>query len=274
LKLNNARWYTFVYGKRKFKLIAAILAGGYGTRLGEITETIPKPMVKIGGKPILWHIMKYFSTYGITEFVVLGGYQCEVIKKYFADFELNNSDIRFSLADGKRTYLSESSENWRVTVLDTGLNVSTGTRLLKAKNFLESSGQFFLTYGDGLSDIDLDKMREQYKNTNCDAMLAGVNPPGRYGQLNIECGKVVSFHEKAPESGYINGGFFIFNNNIFDSIPMEDSSLEVDVLTHVASKGKLNVFEHNGYWQSMDTPRDVRILEDLWALGTAPWKKW
>ena len=231
-------------------------------------------MVKIGGKPILWHIMKYFSSFGVSDFIILGGYQCEVIKKYFADFELNNSDIHFSLSDGSRTYLSGSTENWSVTVLDTGLNVSTGTRLLKAKHLLETADEFFLTYGDGLSDIDLNKMKITFNSVNCDAMLAGVNPPGRYGQLNIEGEKVVSFQEKAPESGFINGGFFILNKNIFNYIPQYDSSLEVDVLTEVASKGKLNVFEHSGYWQSMDTPRDVRILEDLWVSGTAPWKKW
>lgn len=252
---------------------AVILAGGLGTRLGEITESIPKPMVKIGEKPILWHIMKNYSSFGVNEFIILAGYKSEMIKSYFVDFLFQNSNIMVETKTGKIRVLEDDTDDWKVSIIDTGQNVLTGTRIKRSEPFIEHQN-FFLTYGDGLSNIDHGKVKNKMISGNGLISLTAVNPPGRYGQIEIANGQVNSFHEKNSEIGHINGGFFAINIRLLSEMDSSDFSFETDFLPEVANSGNLDAHIHDGFWQSMDTPRDVKILNDIWETGNAPWKTW
>ncbi len=253
---------------------AVILAGGLGTRLGEITENIPKPMVRIGGRPILWHIMKHYGTFGITRFIILGGYKCEIIKRYFCDYALNTSDIEVHIGTGAVKFIDPSCEDWSVTILDCGDTAGTAERIRAARRQLQGASGFFLTYGDGVSDVQIPQVADVLTQHHALITLTAVAPPGRYGQLHIEGNQVTSFSEKPPESGRINGGFFAARRELLDEIDDDAISFEADVLPQIAARGQLVAYEHDGFWQSMDTPRDVTYLQELWAAGSAPWRTW
>jgi len=252
---------------------AVILAGGFGTRLGEVTESVPKPMVNIGSKPIIWHIMKNYSKFGINKFVILAGYKSEKIKEYFINFNSINSDIHVEISLGKLRFINENKEDWNVTILDTGNNILTGTRVKKSEPYIDSDN-FYLTYGDGLSDVDHSLVMEKMLTGKKLIALTAVKPPSRYGQLVIEKGLVSSFEEKKPETGYINGGFFAVSREIFKLMDSTNFSLENDLLPKIAKANNLDAFIHEGFWQSMDTPRDLKLLNDIWENKIAPWKTW
>jgi glucose-1-phosphate cytidylyltransferase len=249
---------------------AVILAGGLGTRLGEITETIPKPMVKIGAKPILWHIMQNYASAGVADFVILAGYKSEIIKNYFANFGLLNSDIKVEIKKGTIKFLSNLQEDWNVTVVDTGVDALTGTRVARSAPYIKSNN-FFLTYGDGLSDVNHNEVMQKLVEGNHLVTLTAVNPPGRYGQITVVNGFVKDFEEKKPENGYINGGFFSCSGRIFDVMESTNFSFENTFLPQLAEMRKLGAYFHNGFWQSMDTPRDVKYLNEVWNNNLAPW---
>lgn len=252
-----------------------ILAGGLGTRISEESHLIPKPMIKIGGKPILWHIMQYFSSFGHKEFIILAGYKQEVIKDYFNNYYLHNSDTTFHLKDQTINLVRSYSDDWVVTVLDTGLETMTAGRLFVAKDHLVNDNSFFLTYGDGLSDVNLDELQKCHKNSSSIVTLTAIRPKGRFGSLTINSSNFVeSFKEKTDnESSWVNGGFMIMNNSIFDYIFDQKNILETDILPKIAFGNKLQSFKHYGFWQSMDTLRDKQLLEDLIAANNTPWLK-
>lgn len=250
---------------------AVILAGGLGTRLGEITESIPKPMVRIGEKPILWHIMQSYASTGVREFVILAGYKAEIIKNFFVNFGALNSDISVEIKNGTVKFLSDFQEDWTVKVIDTGIDAMTGTRVaMSAPHVLGEN--FYLTYGDGLSDVNHNEVMQNLLVGDHLITLTAVNPPGRYGQIAIEKGLVQDFEEKKRESGYINGGFFGCNRKIFDLMDSKDFSFENEFLPKLAEMNKLGAHIHEGFWQSMDTPRDVQSLNETWKKNEAPWK--
>jgi len=254
---------------------AVILAGGLGTRISEETDNKPKPMVEIGFKPILWHIMKNYSVAGINDFVVCCGYKGYVIKEYFANYFLHMSDVTFSMSDNKMQVHSESAEPWNVTLVDTGLETMTGGRLKRVKEYIKDDEYFCMTYGDGLSDIDIKALVEFHKNQGTLATLSGVYPPGRFGSLDIEGNKVRSFKEKPKGDGSrINGGFFVLNPQVLDLINDDECVWEQEPMESLARDGQMSVFFHDGFWQPMDTLRDKLLLEDLWSSGSAPWKRW
>jgi glucose-1-phosphate cytidylyltransferase len=254
---------------------AVILAGGLGTRISEETDSKPKPMVEIGFKPILWHIMKIYSAAGINDFVVCCGYKGYVIKEYFANYFLHMSDVTFSMSDNKMQVHSESAEPWNVTLVDTGLETMTGGRLKRVKEYIKDDEYFCMTYGDGLSDIDIKALVEFHKNQGTLATLSGVYPPGRFGSLDIEGNKVRSFKEKPKGDGSrINGGFFVLNPQVLDLINDDECVWEQEPMESLARDGQMSVFFHDGFWQPMDTLRDKLLLEDLWSSGSAPWKRW
>ena len=254
---------------------AVILAGGLGTRLSEETHLKPKPMVEIGGKPILWHILKIYSTYGVNDFVICCGYKGYVIKEYFANYFLHSSDVTFHMSSSNQMQVhSCKSEPWKVTLVDTGDHTQTGGRLLRVRSFLEDQ-TFFFTYGDGLSDLNLSHLLQHHHESSCTASLTAVRPPGRYGLLQIESGLVRSFHEKADsDSAFINGGFFALEPSIFSHITCDETSFELDVLPTLATKGQLSAFTHTGFWHAMDTLRDRNYLDRLWLDEHAPWRSW
>jgi glucose-1-phosphate cytidylyltransferase len=253
-----------------------ILAGGYGSRLGHITEAIPKPMVEIGGKPILWHIMKYYSTYGVKEFVVLLGYKGKVIKNYFYNYYANNRNFEINLATGETSFLENSDkEDWKVTLLDTGLDNLKGSRIKQAESLM--GGVNFMTYGDGVCDVDLDQLMSFHKKHGKTVTMTGVHPPSRFGELNLEGNKVVSFEEKPQIStgGLINGGFMIFNKNMLDTLSLDkDCDFEFGPLEGLAQDGEIMVYKHDGEWECIDTERDLNYLNKVWNNGNAFWKKW
>ena len=250
-----------------------ILCGGLGTRLAEETQVKPKPMVEIGGRPILWHIMKIYEQHGFMDFVLALGYKGEVIKDYFLNYHARMSDLSIQLKTGNLEYTNPTAEDWRVSLIDTGANTMTGGRLLRLKEHLASCGTFMLTYGDGLSSVDIKALVEFHRSHGKLATVTAVRPPVRFGELAICDGLVTSFQEK-PQAGegWINGGFFVLEPDVFDFISDDTVMWERAPLEMLAAKGELMAFHHPGYWQCMDTLRDKMTLEDLWVSGKAPWK--
>lgn len=251
-----------------------ILAGGFGTRLTEHTEIKPKPMVEIGGKPILWHIMKHYSAYGFNEFVIALGYKSEVIKQYFFDYYRRSRNVTVNLGTGEIAVEENNGEDWIVHLVDTGLHTNTGGRVKRLAKWLKGE-PFMLTYGDGVCNVDLKGLLDFHQQKGCMGTITAVRPPARFGGLDLQGDTVGEFTEK-PQigEGWINGGFMVFQPDILDLIPSDDTSLEKDVLESMAAQGKLTAFRHDRFWQCMDTIRDVRLLENLWQSGDAPWKVW
>jgi glucose-1-phosphate cytidylyltransferase len=254
---------------------AVILAGGLGTRISEETYIKPKPMIEIGGKPILWHIMKIYSSHGINDFVICCGYRGYVIKEYFANYFLHMSDVTFDMALNKMEVHHRNAEPWRVTLIDTGDETMTGGRLKRAEDFVKDEEAFCFTYGDGVADIDIMELIKFHKQHGKQATVTAVQPPGRYGALKMDGKKVVSFIEKpGGDGGRINGGFFVLSPKCLDYIDGDATPWESAPLVRLASNGELIAFEHEGFWQPMDTLRDKNQLEELWLSGSAPWKSW
>ncbi len=255
-------------------MIAVILAGGLGTRLSEETSLRPKPMVEIGGKPILWHIMKTYSTYGVNDFVICCGYKGYVIKEYFANYFLHMSDVTFDMTHNRMEVHQEFAEPWRVTLVDTGDETLTGGRLKRVRDYIGDE-DFCFTYGDGVSDVDVGKLIEHHTKAGKLATLTAVQPPGRFGVLDIDNQMVRSFQEKPHSAGsWINGGFFVLSSKVIDYIEGDATVWERDPMEQLAQEGQLNAFHHDGFWQPMDTLRDKHLLESLWQSGRAPWKVW
>lgn len=254
---------------------AVILAGGLGTRIAEESDSKPKPMVEIGGRPLLWHIMKIYSHHGIRDFVVCLGYKGYVIKEFFFNYYRHMSDMSINLSTGEHQIINNHAEDWRITLIDTGQETMTGGRLKRAAPYLDNES-FCLTYGDGLSDIDITAEITFHKNQRKLATVAAVQPPGRFGVLNIDpTQKVTSFEEKpSDEIGWINGGFFVLEPPVMEYIEDDTTSWEREPLANLAKDGGLAAFKHTGYWQPCDTLRDKRELENLWNQGNAPWCTW
>ncbi|MBK9578070.1 MAG: glucose-1-phosphate cytidylyltransferase [Fibrobacteres bacterium] len=251
---------------------AVILAGGLGTRLAEETTVKPKPMVEIGGKPILWHIMRHFSRYGIQEFVICLGYKGHLIKEWFSNYFLYASDVTFDLRDNSMQVHQNASEPWRVTLVDTGDATQTGGRLKRIRPYLDNQ-PFCMTYGDGLSDVDITKLIEFHKRQKTKATLTAIQPPGRFGSIDFKRQKVVGFHEKPAGDGtWINGGYFVIDPSALETIEGDDTVWERGPMEALAAKGELSAYQHDGFWQCMDTLRDKTLLESLWESGNAPWK--
>ena len=254
---------------------AVILAGGFGTRLSEETDSQPKPMVQIGGKPILWHIMKIYSAHGINDFIICCGYKGYVIKEYFSNYFLHMSDVTIDMENNEVTIHNRRAESWRITLVDTGDNSMTGGRLLRVKEFIENEESFCFTYGDGVGDINISKLIKYHNSHGKKATLTATYPSGRFGALEIESGAVKSFQEKPKgDGGLINGGFFVLNPSVIDLIQSDDVIWEQEPLSSLAKNNQLMAFEHNGFWQPMDTLRDKMLLEKLWNDNVAPWKVW
>ena len=254
---------------------AVILAGGLGTRISEETSTRPKPMVEIGGKPILWHIMKTYSYHGINDFVICCGYKGYIIKEYFANYFLHMSDVTFDMSKNSMEVHQRSAEPWRVTLVDTGEDTMTGGRLKRVADYVKDEGAFCLTYGDGVSDINITELIAFHQAQNVKATLTAAIPPGRFGALDIDGNKVGSFMEKPKgDGGMINGGFFVLSPEVLDYIEDDSTIWEREPLEHLAQEGDLAAFQHHGFWQPMDTLRDKIHLEELWQSGQAPWKVW
>ena len=251
-----------------------ILAGGYGTRISEESARRPKPMVEIGGMPILWHIMKMYSTHGIHEFVICLGYKGYMIKEYFANYFLHMSDITFDLSKNELEVHQNFAEPWRVTLVDTGDGTMTGGRLKRVRQYLDEE-DFCFTYGDGLSDIDITAEIAFHRAHGLQATMAAVQPPGRFGGIRLDEERVVGFQEKPlGDGGWINGGFFVLSARVIDLIEGDKTYWEHEPLTRLAAQGQLAGYEHRGFWKPMDTLREKRQLEALWAAGDAPWKIW
>ncbi len=251
-----------------------ILAGGFGTRLSEETVVKPKPMVEIGGKPILWHIMNIYSAYGFNEFIIALGYKGEMIKEYFLNYYYNQSDLIIDLKSGKVSAENNNFKDWVVHLVDTGLNSMTGGRLHRLKDRLKGE-TFMLTYGDGVSNVDLKKLVEFHEFHGKIATVTAVRPSARFGGMKFDGNNVIEFTEK-PQTGegWINGGFFVFEPAVFDYLHGDDTVLEADPLENLAKDGQLMAYKHEGFWQCMDTLRDKKLLEELWESGNAPWKVW
>ncbi len=251
---------------------AVILAGGYGTRISEESHLRPKPMIEIGGKPILWHIMKWYSRFGINEFIICAGYKQDVIKEWFANYFIHTSDITFDFTNGRDIIVhSKHAEPWKVTVVDTGLNTMTGGRIKRVKDYIGSE-PFCMTYGDGVSDVDVTKLIEFHNVQRHIATLTGVQPEERFGILDIEDVSIRAFREKnKSDAGWINGGFMVLEPQIFDYLSGDECIFEREPLERLAQEGQLDCYKHEGFWQCMDTLRDKEKLEKLWASGNAPW---
>lgn len=254
---------------------AVILAGGLGTRLSEETSVRPKPMVEIGGKPILWHIMKMYSHHGINDFIICCGYKGYFIKEYFANYFLHMSDITFDMQKNEMHVHQRRAEPWKVTLVDTGDNSMTGGRLGRVADYVKDEDAFCLTYGDGVSDIDIAATIQFHKSHGKAATLTATYPPARFGALEIEQQQVKSFQEKPKGDGaMINGGFFVLSPQVLKYIKNDATIWEQEPLMQLAQSGELMAYEHTGFWQPMDTLRDKHLLEELWSSGQAPWKKW
>lgn len=254
---------------------AVILAGGLGTRISEESHLKPKPMIEIGGKPILWHIMKIYSHYGISEFIICCGYKGYIIKEYFANYFLHMSDVTFDMQANKMQVHRKKAENWKVTLVDTGEATLTGGRLKRVAEYLHPNEPFCFTYGDGLADIDIEKQIAFHKKHGQLATMTAVVPPGRYGAVEICDDAIVRFNEKpSGQGGLINGGFFVLSPTVIDFIRDDNSSWEGETLLKLVQMGQLMSFEHDGFWQAMDTLREKNILQELWDSGGAPWKLW
>lgn len=253
---------------------AVILAGGFGTRISEESHLRPKPMIEIGGRPILWHIMKTYAHFGIKEFIVCLGYRGYAIKEYFANYFLHMSDVSFDMAHNRMDVLQNSVEPWRVTLIETGANTMTGGRLKRVRDHIGDE-TFCLTYGDGLADIDMSAQLAFHRAHKRLATVTAIQPPGRFGALVIDAGRVVSFQEKpAGDGAWISGGFFVLEPKAIDLVDGDETSWEGSTLVQLAEQGDLMSYQHRGFWQPMDTMRDKNLLEDLWASGKAPWKVW
>ncbi|RMT93784.1 hypothetical protein ALP39_200424 [Pseudomonas marginalis pv. marginalis] len=254
---------------------AVILAGGLGTRLSEETSTRPKPMVEIGGKPILWHIMKMYSAHGINDFIICCGYKGYVIKEYFANYFLHMSDVTFNMRDNTMQVHDKRAEAWSVTLVDTGDDSMTGGRLRRVADYVKDEESFCFTYGDGVGDIDITASIAFHKQHGKAATLTATYPPGRFGALDIRQGQVLNFKEKPKGDGaMINGGFFVLKPEVLDYVTDDSSVWEQEPLMNLAAENRLMAFEHQGFWQPMDTLRDKHHLEELWTSGKAPWKTW
>lgn len=250
------------------------MAGGLGTRIAEETHLVPKPMIEIGGHPILWHIMKIYENFGVNDFIVCLGYKGYVVKEFFMNYALHNADVTINTRSHELTFHSNASEDWTVTLVDTGADSMTGGRLRRIRPWIDST--FFATYGDGLADIDLRASLEHHQNTGLLATMTTVTPPGRYGAIQADSNGVVQqFLEKPPGDGAsINGGFFVLEPEVLDLIDSDQTIFEEETLPKLAELGQLSAFEHHGFWQPMDTLREKRLLENLWQSSSAPWKSW
>lgn len=254
---------------------AVILAGGFGTRISEESGSKPKPMIEIGGRPILWHIMKIYSSFGVNDFVVCCGYKGYVIKEYFANYFLHMSDVTFNMQNNEMEVHSQNAEPWKVTLVDTGESTMTGGRLKRVRDYVKDEDAFCFTYGDGVSDLDIGETIAFHKDHGKLATVTAVQPPGRYGAIQTDGNLVKSFSEKPRgDGGLINGGFFILSPDSIDLIEGDHTVWEAGPLNQLAEMGELMSFEHKGFWQPMDTLREMNLLEDLWTAGSAPWKKW
>jgi glucose-1-phosphate cytidylyltransferase len=254
---------------------AVILAGGFGTRISEETDLKPKPMVEVGGKPILWHIMKIYSSHGIKDFIICCGYRGFVIKEYFANYFLYQSDITFDMANNTMKVHEKRAEPWKITLVDTGENTMTGGRLKQVADYIKDEEYFLFTYGDGVSDVNITDTISFHREHKKLVTLTATYPPGRFGALKINHQQVESFQEKPRGDGaLINGGFFVLSPKALDYIEDNNTIWEKDPLTKMAADGELMAFEHDGFWQPLDTLRDKNYLEDLWIKETAPWKIW
>ena len=253
---------------------AVIFAGGFGTRLSEETANLPKPLIEIGDRPILWHILKIYAAHGITEFVICLGYKGYLIKEFFFNYALHTSDLTFDWATGRMEVHAAQTEPWRVTLVDTGLNTMTGGRLKRVAHYL-GDDDFCLTYGDGVADVDITATIAHHRAQGRIATLTAVQPPGRFGALEIEGTAITRFREKPKgDSSWINGGFFVLSPKVLDYIAGDQTSWEEEPLRALAADGQLSVWHHRGFWQPMDTLRDKRQLEQLWQSGAPPWRTW
>jgi glucose-1-phosphate cytidylyltransferase len=253
---------------------AVILAGGFGTRISEESHLKPKPMIEIGGRPILWHIMKIFSAHGINDFVICLGYRGYVIKEYFANYFLHMSDVTFDMAANRMEVHQQKVEPWKVTLVDTGENTMTGGRLARVRSYL-GDDTFCMTYGDGVADINIKELIAFHSKRGVLATLTAVQPPGRFGALNMKDGLVTSFEEKPHgDGGQINGGFFVLSPKVLDYIEGDGTIWERSPMEALARDGKLAAYIHHGFWHAMDTLRDKNYLEEVWSAGRAPWKTW
>lgn len=254
---------------------AVILAGGLGTRLSEETALRPKPMVEIGGKPILWHIMKMYSAHGVNDFIICCGYKGYVIKEYFANYFLHMSDVTFDMRENRMHVHERRAEPWQVTLVDTGDESMTGGRLKRVAEHVKNETEFCFTYGDGVSDVDISASIAFHRSHGKQATLTAALPPGRFGALDMHKGQVRSFKEKPKGDGaMINGGFFVLNPSVLSHLKDDSTVWEQEPLMQLAAEGQLMAFQHEGFWQPMDTLRDKHHLEELWASGKAPWKRW
>jgi glucose-1-phosphate cytidylyltransferase len=258
---------------------AVLLAGGLGTRMREETEFRPKPMVEVGGKPVLWHIMKIFATYGVTDFVVCTGYKGDVIKDYFLDYEARNNDFTITLGRSQEIVFHDQhlESDWRVTVADTGATAQTASRVAAIRRYVEDTDRFIVTYGDGLADVDIRRLVEFHEQHGKSATITTVRPLSRFGMVDVGSRSVVkNFREKPQVDDWVSAGFFVFGQEIFDYLgsPADDLVLEQEPLAKLASEGQLVAYQHHGFWQPMDTYRESVMLNDLWNSGRAPWKVW
>ena len=252
---------------------AVILAGGLGTRLSEETVTLPKPMVEIGGRPLLWHILKIYSSHGINDFVICAGYKGYVIKEYFANYFLHMSDVTFDMKENSMEVHSKRSEPWRVTIVDTGDDTLTGGRLKRIASYVDET--FCMTYGDGVADVNVTESIEHHRKQGLKATVTAVQPSGRFGALGLADGKVAIFQEKPQGDGArVNGGYFVLEPSVFEYIESDDTLWEKSPLERLSKDGQLAAYEHDGFWQPMDTLRDKQLLERLWEERKAPWKTW
>jgi glucose-1-phosphate cytidylyltransferase len=253
---------------------AVILAGGMGTRISEETAVRPKPLIEIGGRPILWHIMKLYSAHSVDDFIICLGYKGYLIKEYFANYFLHMSDVTFDLQSNKMHVHQQFAEPWRITLVDTGDATQTGGRLGRVREYVGDE-TFCFTYGDGVGDVNIDELRRFHESHGGLATLTATQPPGRFGALAMEGSRVTSFQEKPQgDGGWINGGFFVLSPRVFEYIDGDDTIWEHSPMERLAREGQMHAYVHKGFWHPMDTLRDKRLLEDLWASGTAPWKKW